>query len=112
MAKNITATKFRVYLSSLSAKMRENESFGTARNYDRARDSFARFLKYEKIDDAFQRLALTSFYAKKGERVTENISVTLSLWCWQELNRRHMDFQSIALPPELQHLIALTGMQR
>ena len=25
------------------------------------------------------------------------------MWCWQELNRRHMDFQSIALPPELQH---------
>ena len=27
------------------------------------------------------------------------------MWCWQELNRRHMDFQSIALPPELQHLL-------
>ncbi len=51
MATNITTTKFRVYMGSLSAKMRENESFGTARNYDRARDSFARFLKYEKIDD-------------------------------------------------------------
>ncbi len=51
MAKNISTTKFRVYLSSQSAKMRENESFGTARNYDRARDSFARFLKHEKIDD-------------------------------------------------------------
>ena len=25
------------------------------------------------------------------------------LWCWEESNCRHMDFQSIALPSELQH---------
>ena len=25
-------------------------------------------------------------------------------WCWEESNCRHMDFQSIALPSELQHL--------
>ena len=24
-------------------------------------------------------------------------------WCWEESNCRHMDFQSIALPSELQH---------
>ena len=27
------------------------------------------------------------------------------LWCWEESNCRHMDFQSIALPSELQHRI-------
>ena len=27
------------------------------------------------------------------------------LWCGVELNHRHMDFQSIALPPELPHRI-------
>ena len=32
------------------------------------------------------------------------------LWCWEESNCRHMDFQSIALPSELQH--HLLGMQR
>ena len=25
------------------------------------------------------------------------------LWCWRELNQRHTDFQSVALPTELQH---------
>ena len=29
----------------------------------------------------------------------------LRLWCEPGLNRRHMDFQSIALPTELSHLI-------
>ena len=27
-------------------------------------------------------------------------------WCLLELNQGHMDFQSIALPPELRHLVA------
>ena len=35
------------------------------------------------------------------------------MWCWQELNRRHMDFQSIALPPELQHqLLSPNGIAK
>ena len=36
------------------------------------------------------------------------------LWCLQELNRGHMDFQSIALPPELRHhgISCKTRMQR
>ena len=33
------------------------------------------------------------------------------LWCGPGLNRRHMDFQSIALPTELSHLPpAFSGM--
>ena len=32
------------------------------------------------------------------------------LWCWEESNCRHMDFQSIALPSELQHRVL--GLQR
>ena len=32
------------------------------------------------------------------------------LWCWEESNCRHMDFQSIALPSELQH--RCLGLQR
>jgi hypothetical protein len=31
------------------------------------------------------------------------------LWCGPGLNRRHMDFQSIALPTELPHLLYLSG---
>ena len=31
-------------------------------------------------------------------------------WCWEESNCRHMDFQSIALPSELQH--HRLGLQR
>lgn len=42
---NLTTAKFYDYLSTLSATMREKGRFGTARNYDRARDSLARFLK-------------------------------------------------------------------
>ena len=30
------------------------------------------------------------------------------LWCWTELNCRHTDFQSVALPTELQHRCFLT----
>ncbi len=36
-----------------------------------------------------------------------NISVEV-LWCGPGLNRRHMDFQSIALPTELPHPFAKT----
>ena len=41
-----------------------------------------------------------------------SLSLSLSLcfkWCHQESNRGHMDFQSIALPTELWHL--LFGLQ-
>lgn len=35
------------------------------------------------------------------------------LWYLLELNQGHMDFQSIALPPELQHqYVSLSGLQR
>ena len=34
------------------------------------------------------------------------------LWCGPGLNRRHMDFQSIALPTELPHLPSLLGQQK
>ena len=35
--------------------------------------------------------------------------IVQNLWCHQESNRGHMDFQSIALPTELWHL--LFGLQ-
>ena len=28
------------------------------------------------------------------------------LWCWPESNQRHTDFQSVALPTELQHQVS------
>ena len=31
------------------------------------------------------------------------------LWCWTELNCRHTDFQSVALPTELQHRSLFEG---
>ena len=34
------------------------------------------------------------------------MNVGLKKWCEPGLNRRHMDFQSIALPTELSHLIS------
>lgn len=46
----------------------------------------------EKNDKEYQKTP--NFLRNRGSR---------RVWCWQELNRRHMDFQSIALPPELQH---------
>jgi hypothetical protein len=36
--------------------------------------------------------------------------VTDRRWCGAESNRRHMDFQSIALPTELPHLVLLAGV--
>ena len=30
-------------------------------------------------------------------------------WCWTESNRRHKDFQSFALPTELQHPFVFGG---
>ena len=41
---------------------------------------------------------------KKGKLVL--ILISLFLWCEPGLNRRHMDFQSIALPTELSHRIS------
>ena len=38
-----------------------------------------------------------------------SLIIVLNLWCHQESNRGHMDFQSIALPTELWHL--LFGLQ-
>jgi hypothetical protein len=35
------------------------------------------------------------------------ISATFKAWCGAGLNRRHMDFQSIALPTELPHRLPL-----
>ena len=31
------------------------------------------------------------------------------MWCLQESNQGHMDFQSIALPTELRHQTAVSG---
>ena len=31
------------------------------------------------------------------------------MWCLQESNQGHMDFQSIALPTELRHHVAVSG---
>ena len=43
---------------------------------------------------------------KKGfrqhQKPSKNIKKHIQ-WCWEESNCRHMDFQSIALPSELQH---------
>lgn len=41
---SITTTSLNDFISTLSAKMKEEGRFGTARNYDRARASFARFI--------------------------------------------------------------------
>ena len=40
---------------------------------------------------------------------TFSLIIVQNLWCHQESNRGHMDFQSIALPTELWHL--LFGLQ-
>ena len=50
------------------------------------------------------QLAVIIWKIKKGKPVQKLIFPFL--WCEPGLNRRHMDFQSIALPTELSHLIS------
>ena len=47
---------------------------------------------------------------KSGTKKRNPLGLSGFKWCWEESNCRHMDFQSIALPSELQH--HRLGMQR
>ena len=39
-------------------------------------------------------------------------SAVLVLWCHLELNQGHTDFQSVALPTELWHLVFSNALQK
>ena len=58
-------------------------------------------------------MSVSAGIEKKSELIvrvfTLALTLTLFKWCHQESNRGHMDFQSIALPTELWHL--LFGLQ-
>ena len=57
--------------------------------------------KYENVIDGLH-IVLGKRRANKGYLYLK--------WCWVELNHRLTDFQSDALPPELQHRCFLHGL--
>ena len=59
-------------------------------------------------------LSLAGYAGRLSQQKNPSIAAEafLKLWCGPGLNRRHMDFQSIALPTELPHLLTLSGLQK
>ena len=47
---------------------------------------------------------------KTGMKQNNPLKISGLLWCWEESNCRHMDFQSIALPSELQHRFGIANI--
>ena len=57
-----------------------------------------------------ERVSVRVSFEKTERECSLSLSLSLCFkWCHQESNRGHMDFQSIALPTELWHL--LFGLQ-
>ena len=53
---------------------------------------------------------MPTMYWDKLETKKPTVESGFLKWCLQESNQGHMDFQSIALPTELRHLLALNAV--
>lgn len=61
---SITTTSFLDYIASLSDRMKQSGHFGTARNYDRAKASFTRFLRAGRLRRTSMDERLVREYSK------------------------------------------------
>ncbi len=58
---------------------------------------------WTRADSADERLMSFAVFSQLGTK-KEEVKRLLLVWYLLELNQGHMDFQSIALPPELRYL--------
>src|SRR5690606_41811938 len=75
-----------------------------ARRWSRPRTMSASF----KLDGLERRPAMVAGRVRKGKRPPIQISGRLAWWSGAESNRRHTDFQSVALPTELPDPLRVT----